>query len=138
MSKSTMNKLGIIIEELFKSRMVIQGFSLESQRPIGMIHLEITMEDLLTSSIFHVIDSKTSYKLLLGRLWLHEYGIVASTQHQCLKYYRGSEKKINDDVKPFTKAELHFADSKFFEEGTAPKETTPSIIPLQVAVSQKL
>jgi len=66
--------------------------------------------------------------LLLGRPRLHEHGIVASTRHQCLKYYRGGEKKINGDVKPFTKAKSHFADSKFFEEGTALKETMPSII----------
>ena len=32
-------------------------------------------------------------------------------------------KKINGDVKPFTKAESHFADARFFEEAAAPKET---------------
>jgi len=53
---------------------------------------------------------------------------VASTLHQCLKYYHGGEKKINGDVKPFTKAELQFANPKYFEEGTALKETIPSII----------
>ena len=105
MPKSTMNDLGITVEELFKSRMVIQGFSLESQRAIGMIRLELMMGDLSTSSIFHVIDTKTSYKLLLGRPWLHEHGIVASTLHQCLKYYRGGERKINGDVRAFTRAE---------------------------------
>jgi len=86
MPKSTMNNLGITMEELPESQMVIQGFSLKSQRPIGMIRLELMMGDLSTSSIFHVIDSKTSYKLLLGRPWLHEHGIVASTLYQCLKY----------------------------------------------------
>jgi len=122
MPKSTMHDLGITADDLSKSQMVIQGFSLESQRAIGMIRLELTMGDLSTSSIFHVIDSKTSYKLLLGRPWLHEHGIVASTLHQCLKYYRGGERKINGDVKLFTKAESHFTDSKFFEEDFTPKE----------------
>ena len=37
-------------------------------------------------------------------------------------------KRSNDNVNPFTKAESHFTDSKFFEEGTAPKETTPYLI----------
>ena len=116
------------MEELSKSRMVIQGFSLESQRAIGMIRLELIMGDLSTSSIFHVIDSKTSYKLLLGRPWLHEHGIVASTLHQCLKYYRGGQRKIDGDARPFTKAESHFADAKFFEEAAAPKEMMISTI----------
>jgi len=123
-----MNDLGITVEELSKSRMVIQGFSLDSQCAIGMIRLELIMGDLSTSSIFHVIDSKTSYKLLLGRPWLHEHGIVSSTLHQCLKYYRGGERKINGDARPFIKAESHFADAKFFEEVAAPKEMMISTI----------
>jgi len=93
-----------------------------------MIRVELMIGDLTTSSIFHVIDAKTSYKLLLRRPWLHEHGIVASTLHQCLKYYRDGEKKINGDVKPFTTAGSHFADARFFEEGTIPKETMPSTI----------
>jgi len=128
MPKSTINDLGITVEELSKSRMMIQGINLEGQRAIGMIHIELIMGDLLTSAIFHVIDAKTSYRLLLGRPWLHEYGIVAFTLHHCLKYYPDGEKKINGDIKPFTKAESHFTDARFFEEGTAPKKTMPSTI----------
>jgi len=93
-----------------------------------MIRLELTMGDLSTSSIFHMIDFKTSYKLLLGRPWLREHGIVASTLYQCLKYYRGGERKISGAVKPFTKAESHFADSKFFEEDFTPKAMMIPII----------
>ena len=53
---------------------------------------------------------------------------MASTLHECLKYYRDGEKKINGDVKPITKAESHFVDVRFFEEGAAPKETMLSTI----------
>jgi len=127
MPKSTMHDLGITMDDLSKSRTVIQEFSLESQRAIGMIRLELTLGDLLTSLIFHVIDSNTSYKPLLGRPWLHEQGIVASTLHQCLEYYCGGQRKINGDVKPFTKAESHFAESKFFEEDFTPKEMISTI-----------
>jgi len=122
MPKSTTNDLGITVEELSKSRMMIQGFNLEGQRAIGMIRLELAMDDLFTTSIFHVIDSKTSYKLLLRWHWLHEHGVVASTLHQCLKYYRDGEKKVNGDIKPFTKAESYFANARFFEEESPLKE----------------
>ena len=81
-----------------------------------MIHVKLIMEDLSTSSIFHVIKARTSYKVLLGRSWLYEHGIVASTLHQCLKYYRGRERNISDNVKPFMKAESHFVDTRFFKE----------------------
>ena len=56
---------------------------------MGMIRLELTMGYLWMSLIFHVMDFKTSYKLLLRRPWLHEHRIVALTLYQCLKYYRG-------------------------------------------------
>jgi len=49
MPKSTMNDLEITMDDLSKSRMVIQGFSLESQPVISMIRLELTMGDLSTS-----------------------------------------------------------------------------------------
>jgi len=93
-----------------------------------MIHLELMMGDLSLSLIFHVINSKTSHKLLLRCLWLHEHGIVASTVYQCLKYYHGGERNINGDIRKFTKAESHFTDPKFFEEGPAPKEMMISTI----------
>jgi len=66
MPKSTMKELGITVEELSKGIMVIQGFSLESHRVVSLIRLELIMGDLSTTSIFHVIDSKTSYNYCLG------------------------------------------------------------------------
>jgi len=105
---------------------MIKGFNLKGQRAIGIIRVKLVISDLSTSSIFHVTDAKMSYKLLLGWSWLHEHGIVASTLHQCLKYYRGGERKINGSVKPFTKAESHFTDARFFEEDDTTKETMPA------------
>ncbi|XP_074282821.1 uncharacterized protein LOC141607368 [Silene latifolia] len=88
------------------------------------------MGDLSSKTRFHVIEAKTSFKLLLGRPWKHENGVVASTLHQCLKYYRGGERKINGDAKPFTKADSFFADAKFFEENGTSSEFMPTTISL--------
>ena len=60
-----MHDLGITIEELSKNRTMIQRFNPNRQHPIGMIHVKLIMGELSTSSIFHVIDTKTSHKLLL-------------------------------------------------------------------------
>ena len=60
---------------------------------------------------------------------MHENGVVPSTIHQCLKYYRGTKKKIIGDVRPFTEAESHFADTKFFKEAGMTSEMMPSTIP---------
>lgn len=125
--KSTMSELEIMVEEISKSHLVIQGLNLGSQRAIGMIRVVLSMEDMPSTMLFHIIDSKTSYKLLLGRPWLHENGVVASTLHQCLKYFQDGEKKINGDVKPFTKVEAHITDVKFFEEEVESEVLPPKI-----------
>jgi len=44
------------------------------------------------------------------------------------KILSGGERKINGNVKPFTKAESHFVDERFFKENDAPKETMSSTI----------
>ncbi|KAK4403193.1 hypothetical protein Sango_1060000 [Sesamum angolense] len=73
------------------------------------IMMQLTIEDMVSSALFHVIDAKTSYNMLLGRPWLHENAVFPSIWHQCFKYCRNSiMKKVLNDNKPFTKAESHF------------------------------
>ncbi|XP_008237555.1 PREDICTED: uncharacterized protein LOC103336290 [Prunus mume] len=114
MPKSTMTKLGITIDELSRSHLMVQGFNQGRQRVMGMIRIELVIGDLRSNNLFHVIDAKNSYNLLLGRSWVHENGIVPLTLHQCFKFYRGGVKKILGDVKPITEAESYFTDAKFY------------------------
>ena len=74
MPKSTMHDLGITIEELPKTQMMIQGLNLEGQCTFGTIYVELMMSDLSKSSMFYVINTKTSYNLLLGWPSLHKHG----------------------------------------------------------------
>lgn len=38
----------------------------KGQRAIDMIRLKLQIEELISSTLFHVIDAKTSYELLMG------------------------------------------------------------------------
>ncbi|KAK2974030.1 LOW QUALITY PROTEIN: hypothetical protein RJ640_006222 [Escallonia rubra] len=125
MPKFVMKQIGITMDELSKSRLVIQGFNQGGQRAIGMIRLGLTIGELKSDTLFHVIDAKTSYNLLLGRPWAHENGVVPSTLHQCLKFYRDGEKKVDGDCRPFTEAESYFADAKFYMESETSQECLP-------------
>ncbi|XP_074299903.1 uncharacterized protein LOC141631081 [Silene latifolia] len=107
---------------------MIHGFNLNGERAVGMIRVNLTMGDLSFDTLFHVMDGKTSFKLLLGRPWKHENGVVASTLHQCLKYYRGGERKIDGDAKPFSKVDSFFADAKFFEENEPKDKKSSQVI----------
>ncbi|KAL0361657.1 UNVERIFIED_CONTAM: hypothetical protein Sradi_3850200 [Sesamum radiatum] len=97
---------------------MIQGFNQGGQRTIGIIRMQLTMEDMVSTALFHVMDTKTSYNMLLDRPWLYENTVVPSTWHQYFKYYRnGTVKKVFGDSEPFTEVESHFADVKYYIEG---------------------
>ncbi|KAH0746046.1 hypothetical protein KY285_007703 [Solanum tuberosum] len=111
----TMKELGISTEDLTDSRLMIQGFNQGGQRSIGTVKIDLTIGELQSSVWLHVIDAKTSYNSFLGRLWVHENKVIPSTYHQCLKCYEdGVVKRIIVDDNPFTEAEAHFADAKFY------------------------
>ncbi|KAL0290917.1 UNVERIFIED_CONTAM: hypothetical protein Scaly_2653600 [Sesamum calycinum] len=76
-------------------------------------------------TLFHVIDAKTSYNILLSRPWLHENDVVPSTWHQYFKYSRdGVVKKVLADDKPFTKVESHFTYAKYYLGITKDKQNS--------------
>ncbi|KAK4382582.1 hypothetical protein Sango_2857700 [Sesamum angolense] len=52
---------------LLDIRLMIQGFNQGGQRVVGIIKMQLTMEDMVSSTLFHVIDAKTSYDMLLDR-----------------------------------------------------------------------
>ncbi|KAL0300029.1 UNVERIFIED_CONTAM: Retrovirus-related Pol polyprotein from transposon.6 [Sesamum calycinum] len=53
---------------------------LQSRRTkvVGIIRMQLTMEDMVSSALFHVIDAKTSYNILLATA----QGFVPSTQEE--------------------------------------------------------
>ncbi|KAA0041300.1 uncharacterized protein E5676_scaffold145G00140 [Cucumis melo var. makuwa] len=130
MPKSTMRQLGILMDELSNSKLVIQGLNQGRQRVIGMICLELIISDLKASALFHNTDSRTTYKLLLRRLWIHGNGVVTLTLNQCFKFYQDSVKKVETDSNPFSKVESHFVDAKFYLKNGNSLEAVHVEIPL--------
>ncbi|KAL0287955.1 UNVERIFIED_CONTAM: hypothetical protein Scaly_2750200 [Sesamum calycinum] len=92
-------------------------FNQGRQRVVGIMRMQLTMEEMVWSALFHAIDAKTSYNMFLGCPWLHENAVVPSTWHQCFKYCCNDiVKKVLSDNNPFTEAESHFADAKYYIE----------------------
>jgi len=111
----TMKELGIPMDELFSSHLMIQGFNQEGQNTIGKIRLAIHMEDVKFNALFHVIDVKTTYNMLLGRPWIHENGIISSTLHQCFKYCQdGGNKFLFKWDNPYVVQEVYTNRASFF------------------------
>ncbi|KAF3634617.1 Peptidyl-prolyl cis-trans isomerase FKBP20-2, chloroplastic [Capsicum annuum] len=129
MPRTVLKRLGISIDELSQSNITIQGFNQGGQRAVGKISIELSIGNMKSNILIHVIDAKTSYNLLLGRPWLRENGVVTSTLHQCMKYIKDSEVvKVDADINPFTETESYFADAKFYLDSREldVKKPTPS------------
>ena len=76
-----MKELGILTIDFINSCLMIQGFNQGGQRSIRTIKIDLTIGELQSSVWLHVIDAKTSYNILLGRLWVHENKVIPSTYH---------------------------------------------------------
>ncbi|KAM1060419.1 hypothetical protein TB1_024333 [Malus domestica] len=100
---------------------------------MGMVRVETTIGEFKSSTVSHMIDVRNSCSLLLGRLWIHENGMVPSTLHQCLKLYREGMKVIQGNTKLFTEVESHFADAKVYMD----QETVPEALPKEIKSTGK-
>lgn len=99
-----------------------------------MIHLKLTIGDLESTTLFHVIDYKTSYHLLISHPWLHETGVVLSTLHQLFKYYQdGMQKRVMAESQPFTMVKAYFTNAKFYLED----EVILQALPISTPISNK-
>ncbi|KAL0461232.1 UNVERIFIED_CONTAM: hypothetical protein Slati_0010800 [Sesamum latifolium] len=54
----TMKELGISMDELTNSRLMIQGFNQGGQRALCIIRMNLLMEDIFSTALFHVIDAR--------------------------------------------------------------------------------
>ena len=119
-------RIGITLDELSQSRLMIQGFNRDGQRALGKIRLELLIDDMESNALFHVIDAKTTYNMLLRRPWIHQNGVVSSTLHQCFKYCKNGEvKTVVADAKPFTVAKAHYVDTKFYMKDALVEDAQP-------------
>ena len=127
----TLHMMGMNVRQLTSSILTIHGFNQAGQRVMGTITLQMEIGELYSKAVFYVIDAPTSYNLLLGRPWLHSYGIVPSTLHQCFKYIENGQ--ANSD--PFKGEEVNYSDAKFYKLVTVTKE--PSAKTQEAKVMEK-
>lgn len=61
-----MKELGITMDELTYNYLMVEGFNQGEQKIIIVIRFNFMIEDMSTSALFHVIEAKTTYNMLLG------------------------------------------------------------------------
>lgn len=112
----TLHIMGMGAKQLSPSMLTIQGFNQTGQKAMGTIALQMEIGELFSDALFHVIDAPTSFNALLGRPWLHNYGVVPSMLHQCFKWMDdGRAMKVLADIDPFKGEEVNYSDAKFYK-----------------------
>ncbi|KAI3472363.1 hypothetical protein Pfo_031104 [Paulownia fortunei] len=116
---STVNILPL--RTLTITRLMIQGFNQGGQRALGIIRLKLLMDNMASTVLFHFIDAKTSYNMLLGRTWLHENGYCRDGMVK--KYYLEDAKKLKAKDSPSHEKSKQQNDGV---EGSKTKNTLPT------------
>ncbi|KAL4181344.1 hypothetical protein AMTRI_Chr12g270720 [Amborella trichopoda] len=89
---------GLGSDDLTLTHITEQGFNQSREKPADTVCLRFKINDLNNYAQFHVINTDTSYNVLLGRPWLHDQGVAPSMLHQCFKYSRdGRQHKVYAD-----------------------------------------
>ncbi|GAA0159809.1 hypothetical protein LIER_16507 [Lithospermum erythrorhizon] len=93
----TLKQLGIAVEDLLHSRLMIQEFNQGGQRAVGTLSLHLTIGEMRSSSQFHVIDSKTTQVLADDNRFLEAEAHFADAKYYTLKV-KGNENPVKEEV----------------------------------------
>ncbi|KAH7841185.1 hypothetical protein Vadar_026706 [Vaccinium darrowii] len=117
-------KLGKGDQDLLPSSASISDFAggITTAQGIIIMNLQVGTKTLTTP--FFVVNSRSSYNLLLGRDWIHVCMAVPSTLHQCLIFGHGDDVEVVwADKRPFLASSNH-ADAKLYDNEISPIKFT--------------
>lgn len=122
---SALDAVGIPRDKITKQLVEVSSFRGKSTYTMGFVNLDLNVGPRRTTHKFYVIDSQTTYFLLLGRLWIHHHKAVPSTYHKCLKtIWKGKRVHVNVKESLFQRDDAHFSEAAYFDELAKDGEAT--------------
>ncbi|GMP49449.1 hypothetical protein CsSME_00016420 [Camellia sinensis var. sinensis] len=108
----TFAKAGIPESRMVRQPITITGFGGEKKVTKGHVVVDLAVGEIRSPTKFYVIEADTNYHMILGRAWMHRYGAIPSSYHQCVKAKLGKRTvTINVFEKPFGVEEAHYSDA---------------------------
>jgi hypothetical protein len=79
-----LRRLGCSAENLIKTNVALSDFNDQTSEAQGVLNMDLTVGSKTVPTSFFIVNSKSTYTVLLGRDWIHANYCITSTMHQCL------------------------------------------------------
>ena len=123
---STLETVSMAGKRILGALVEITGFGGATESTERYVQLALRVGPIEALTRFHVINSKVSYHILLGRPWLHKHRLIPSTYHQCVEgRLNGRHIRIPANPNPFNQGEVNFVETMFYDE-LAPDDECPT------------
>jgi hypothetical protein len=102
MSYSVLRRLGHSAEDMIRINVVLSDFNGQALEAQGVLNVDLTVGSKTVPTSFFIVNSKSTYTVLLGRDWIHANCCIPSTMHQCLIQLDGDEVEVvhvDDSIK---------------------------------------
>jgi hypothetical protein len=114
MPYSMLRRLGRSTADLIKTNVTLSDFNGQASETQGVLNVDLTVGKKTIPTSFFIVDSKSTYAVLLGRDWIHANCCIPSTMHQCLIQWDGDEVEVihADDSIEISLAGMNIWDAK--------------------------
>jgi hypothetical protein len=94
MPYSVLHQLGCSTGDLIKTNIMLSDFNGQTSEAQGILNVDLTVGSKTVLTSFFVVNSKSTYTVLLGRDWIHANCCIPSTMHQCVIQWDGDEVEV--------------------------------------------
>jgi hypothetical protein len=94
MPYSMLRRLGRSSSDLIKTNVTLSDFNGQASDAQGVLNVDLTVGRKTIPTTFFIVDSKSTYAVLLGRDWIHANCCIPSTMHQCVIQWDGDEVEV--------------------------------------------
>jgi hypothetical protein len=94
MPYSVLRCLGHSTGDMIKTNVTLSDFNGQTSKAQGVLNVDLTVGSKTVPTSFFVVNSKSTYTVLLGRDWIHANSCIPSIMHQCLIQWDGDEVKV--------------------------------------------
>jgi hypothetical protein len=102
MPYSMLRRLGQSAGDLIKTNAMLSSFNSQTSEVKGILSVDRTVGNKTVPTSFFIVNSKSTYNVLLGRDWIRANCCISSTMHQCLIQWDGDEIEVvhvDDSIK---------------------------------------